>query len=172
MSDLSRLVFLVETVTLEAQHLRQTDLRLFQRPFDAVRAADLRANVDEAERTDAFVARFGRLQDTLADKLLPELLRCLAEPVGPAIDTLDRAEKLGLLRSADDWLAARKLRNRMVHEYVRDPAELAEALNEGHALVSLLSDFAEAVVQFGQTRGMLPARIAASGSPEFKSPPA
>ncbi len=74
MSDLARLVFLVETVTLEAQHLRQTDQRLFQRPFDAVRAADLRINVDEAERTDAFVARFGRLQDTLADKLLPELL--------------------------------------------------------------------------------------------------
>ncbi len=165
MSDLSRLVFLVETVTLEAQHLRQTDLRLFQRSFDAVRAADLRVNVDEAERTDAFVARFGRLQDTLADKLLPELLRCLAEPVGPAIDNLDRAEKLGLLRSADDWVAARKLRNRMVHEYVRNPAELAEALNEGHGLVSLLSDFAAAVVQFGQVRGMLPARTAASGSP-------
>lgn len=160
MSDLARLVFLVETVTLEAQHLRQTDQRLFQRSFDALRAADLRVNVDEAERTDAFVARFGRLQDTLADKLLPELLRCLAEPVGAAIDNLDRAEKLGLLRSADDWLAARKLRNRMVHEYVRNPAELAEALNEGHGLVSLLSDFAEAVVQFGQVRGMLPTRLA------------
>ena len=73
------------------------------------------------------------------------------------IDNLDRAEKLGLLRSADDWLAARKLRNRMVHEYVRDPAELAEALNEGHALVSLLSDFGEAVAQFAQRRGILPA---------------
>ena len=140
MSDLSRLVF-----------------RLFQRPFDAARAANLRTDIDEAERTDAIVARFGRLQDTLGDKLLPELLRCLAEPVGPAIDNLDRAEKLGLLRSADDWLAARKLRNRMVHEYVRNPAELAEALNEGHALVSLLADFGEAVAQFGQRRGMLPA---------------
>ena len=157
MSDLARLVFLVETVTLEAEHLCQTDRRLFQRPFDSARAAELRVNVDEAERTDAFVARFGRLQDTLADKLLPELLRCLAEPLGPAIDNLDRAEKLGLLRSADDWLAARKLRNRMVHEYVRDSAELAEALNEGHALVPLLTDFGEAVARFGQKRGMLPA---------------
>ena len=81
----------------------------------------------------------------------------LAEPLGPAIDNLDRAEKLGLLRSADDWLAARKLRNRMVHEYVRDSAELAEALNEGHALVPLLTDFGEAVARFGQKRGMLPA---------------
>ena len=155
MSDLSRLLFLVETVGLEAHHLRQTDLRLFARPFDAVRAASLRTDVDEAERTDAFVARFGRLQDTLGEKLLPELLRCLAEPVGPVIDNLDRAEKLGLLRSADDWLAARKLRNRMVHEYVRDPTELADALNEGHALVSLLADFGEAVAQFAHRRGIL-----------------
>ena len=62
-----------------------------------------------------------------------------------------------LLRSADDWLTARKLRNRMVHEYVRDSAELAEALNEGHALVPLPTDFGEAVTRFGQKRGMLPA---------------
>lgn len=156
MSDFSRLAFLVETVELETQHLCQTDQRLFQRPFDAARAAGLRINVDEAERTDAFVARFGRLQDTLADKLLPELLRCLAEPVGPAVDNLDRAEKLGLLRSADDWLAARKLRNRMVHEYVRNPAELAEALNEGHSLVPLLAEFGEGVARFSAKRGMLP----------------
>ena len=155
MNDLSRLLFLVETVGLEAHHLRQTDVRLFARPFDAARASNLRSDLDEAERTDAFVARFGRLQDTLGEKLLPQLLRCLAEPVGPVIDNLDRAEKLGLLRSADDWLAARKLRNRMVHEYVRDPAELAEALNEGHALVPLLADFGEAVTQFGQRRGIL-----------------
>ena len=32
-------------------------------------------DIDLAERVDAFVARFGRLQDTAADKLLPELLR-------------------------------------------------------------------------------------------------
>ncbi len=152
MSEMTRLLFLVETVGLEAHHLRQTDLRLFALPFDAARAANLRTNVDEAERTDAFVARFGRLQDTLGEKLLPELLRSLAEPVGPVIDNLDRAEKLGLLRSAEDWLAARKLRNRMVHEYVRDPAELAEALNEGHALVSLLADFGEAVAKFVERR--------------------
>lgn len=32
-----------------------------------------------AERTDAFVFRFGRLEDTVADKLLPALLVWLAE---------------------------------------------------------------------------------------------
>lgn len=100
------------------------------------------------------MARFGRLQDTLADKLLPSTLGWLAEPVGPAIDNLDRAEKLGLLGSADEWLAARKLRNRMVHEYVRDAARLAEALNEGHRLVPLLTSFARKVNEFCAARGL------------------
>ena len=65
----ARLAFLVETVELEAQHLLETDGRLFAAPFSAHRATALRTQVDESDRTDAFVARFGGLQDTLAAKL-------------------------------------------------------------------------------------------------------
>lgn len=150
-----RLAFLIETVELETQHLLDTDGRLFAQSFDPDRAARLRTNIDESERTDAFVARFGRLQDTVADKLLPDFLRCLAEPVGAAIDNLDRAEKLGLLNSADDWLASRKLRNRMVHEYVRDAVALAEALNQGHVLVPMLVSLGRAIAQDCRRRGLL-----------------
>ncbi len=150
-----RLAFLVETVELEARHLLETNRRLFAQPFSADRVTALRNNIDESERTDAFVARFGRLQDTVTDKLLPEYLRRLAEPVGPTIDNLDRAEKLGLLKSADDWLASRKLRNRMVHEYVRDAAELAAALNQGHAQVELLVNFAQVISADCRRRGLL-----------------
>ena len=151
----ARLAFLVETVELEARYLIETDRRLFAVPFSADRATAMRTQVDESERCDAFVARFGRLQDTLSDKLLPELLRSLAEPVGAVIDNLDRAEKLGLLSSADEWLASDKLRNRMVHGYVRDPAELAQALNQGHALVPLLLSFAMAIASDCRRRGLL-----------------
>jgi len=38
-------------------------------------AQDLENNIELAERVEAFVARFGRLQDTLGDKLLPTLLK-------------------------------------------------------------------------------------------------
>ena len=157
MTDALRLAYLIDTVELEAKHLLETDSRLFALPFDRQRAEALRTSIDESERTDAFVARFGRLQDTVADKLLPEFLRCLAEPVGAAIDNLDRVEKLGLLSSADDWLASRKLRNRMVHEYVRDAAELAAALNQGHALVPMLVSLATAIASDSRRRGLLPA---------------
>ncbi len=156
MTDALRLAYLIDTVELEAKHLLETDSRLFALPLDPQRAEALRTSIDESERTDAFVARFGRLQNTVADKLLPEFLRCLAEPVGAAIDNLDRVEKLGLLSSADDWLACRKLRNRMVHEYVRDAAELAAALNQGHALVPMLVSLARAIASNSRRRGLLP----------------
>ena len=128
-----RLHHLADVVTREAAHLLQTDQRLFGPGFGQPEAASLQGNVDLAERVDAFVARFGRLQDTLGAALLPRLLEALLEPTGSVLDNLNRAEKLGWVRSAADGAALRLLRNRMVHEYVSDAAILADALNAAHA---------------------------------------
>jgi hypothetical protein len=133
-----KLCFLAETVLAEVDLLRITDGRLFATPMDAQRAGTLRQDIDLAERVDAFVARFGRLQDTVGDKLLPAILAWLAEPVGPAIDNLARAERLGWIGSASDWIECRQLRNFMIHEYVRDMTVLAAALSKGHLAVPLL----------------------------------
>lgn len=140
-----RLRFLVETVLAEAMLLSGTDRRLFATPMDAARAATLSEDADTSERVDAFVARFGRLQDTLGDKLLPRLLQWLAEPVGPAIDNIAKAERLGLIGSGEQWIEARQLRNFMVHEPVRDPGVLAAALRRGHETVLLLLEAARAM---------------------------
>jgi len=91
-----------------------------------------------AERLDAFVSRFGRLQDNLGDKFLPQLLSAMAEKPGAAIDNLDRAERLGWIESAEAWLEIRKLRNQMVHEYIEDLTLLTSALQTGHNHVSTL----------------------------------
>lgn len=61
-----RLVFLAETVMAESSLLSITDGRLFASPMDRVRAGTLRDDVELAERVDAFVAHFGRLQDISA----------------------------------------------------------------------------------------------------------
>ena len=134
-----RLQFLAETVSAEASLLESTDARLFVQPMTAARAAALRTELDDSERVDAFVARFGRLQDTVGDKLLPLLLQQLAEPLGAAIDNLLRAERLGLLDNADQWIETRQLRNLMVHEYIRDAELLAASLQRGHDRVPLLT---------------------------------
>lgn len=141
-----RLQFLVRVVRKERAHLEGTDQRLFAEPFTPARAAELEQDPQLAERVEAFVARFGRLQDTLGDKLLPVLLGALGESPGAAIDNLDKAERLGLIASADEWMAIRKLRNQMVHEYVEDLTVLASALKSGHDFVPVLARTADNLI--------------------------
>ena len=137
-----RLQFLARVVGKECRHLETTDRRLFEQPFTPERAALLETDAELAERVEAFVGRFGRLQDTLGDKLLPLLLTALGERAGAVMDNLDRAERLGLLVSAEEWLAMRNLRNQMVHEYVEDLTLLSGALAAGHSFVQALVDTA------------------------------
>lgn len=134
----SRLRFLVRVVQRESKHLLATDSRVFTGPFTVECARRLDGDIELSERVEAFVARFSRLQDTIGDKLIPVLLHALGEPLGAVVDNLDRAERLGWLPSADEWLATRKLRNQMIHEYVEDPAILASALQAGHERVPML----------------------------------
>ena len=116
-----RLQFLSRVVRRECFHLAGTDQRLFDKPFSAERAKQLDSDPEQAERVEAFVGRLGRLQDTIGGKLLPLILIALGETPATMIDNLDRAERLDLIKSTDDWLTMRKLRNQMVHEYVEDP---------------------------------------------------
>jgi hypothetical protein len=133
-----RLQFLARVVSKECKHLATTDQRLFGVLLSLEQVAHLEEDTDLAARVDAFVSRFGRLQDTVGDKMLPLLLVALGEKLSAAIDNLDRAERLGLLKSSDEWMTMRNLRNQMVHEYVEDPLVLNSALQTGHAFVPSL----------------------------------
>lgn len=148
-----RLQFLVRVVTKECKHLATTDQSLFAGSFTLEQAAQLEENPDLAERVEAFVGRFGRLQDTVGDKLLPLLLTALGEKASSAIDNLDRAERIGLLQSADDWMTMRNLRNQMVHEYIEDPVILSNALQTGHAFVPTLIAAANSMCAEIEQRG-------------------
>jgi len=96
-----RLTFLSRVVERELTHLQTTDRRLFAQPLTLSQVQTLNTNHDLAERIEAFVSRFGRLQDTLGNQLLPQLLRLVEEPVGAMVDNLDCAERLGWIASAD-----------------------------------------------------------------------
>jgi uncharacterized protein with HEPN domain len=136
--NVERLHFLLKVAGKETAHLLETTKRLSQENINKIWVEQLEKKPDLAERIDAFVARFGRLQDHLGDKLTPELLRQMLEVPSSAIDNLNKMEKLGLLSSMLDWVEARNLRNRLVHEYVEDPEEFASAINRAIALVPLL----------------------------------
>jgi hypothetical protein len=134
----ARLEFLARVTDKACQHLLDTDGRLFGNLFTIEDAQKIDTDPILAERLDAFVSRFGRLQDTVGDKLLPALLSALAEKTGPAIDNLDKCEKFGFIESSDGWMEMRRLRNQMVHEYIEDLAVLTSALRTGHAFVPTL----------------------------------
>lgn len=148
-----RLQFLARVVRKECIHLTTTDQRLFGNLFTLEQAARLEADPDLAERVEAFVGRFGRLQDTVGDKLLPLLLDALGEKTSAAIDNLDRAERLEFLHSADEWMTMRNLRNQMVHEYVEDMVVLSSALQTGHAFVPALIATANKMLAEIERRG-------------------
>jgi len=134
----TRLQYLARIVEREMKRLETTDRRLFAQPFAVDRARALANDEDLAERVEAFVSRFGRLQDTIGDKLLPAYLVAHGERIATFVDNLDRAEKLDLVEDAQAWIDMRKLRNQMVHEYVEDPVVLASAIAAAHDFVPCL----------------------------------
>jgi len=101
------------------------------------------------------------MQDTMADKLFPRWLLALAETPGSQIETLNSAERLGVLTSTEQWLEARNLRNRLVLEYMTEPEKFAEdlALAKEYSLV-LLDTFnrlrQDAIARMGHKAENLP----------------
>ena len=150
-----RFVFLNRVVNKEIQHLRFSATRVFDQALDVERAATLANDEAFAERVEAFASRFCRLQDTVGDKLLPLWLQALGEKRGAVVDNLDKAEKLGMLESADRWLAIRQTRNQMIHEHIESAQVLADALNAAHDYQEQIISFAKAILTDAKKRGLI-----------------
>ena len=153
--SLERLRFLVRIVRKQIKLLHRSDQTLFssiQKPWSL---AELESDDLLANAVETFVARFGRLQDILGDKLLPRLLKALGENPSSFADNLDLAEKLGWMESVSDWLGVRALRNQMIQEYLEDLHILKIALEKAHAFVPKLIQVANNLIQEINRRGWL-----------------
>lgn len=124
-SPLSRFLHTLQIVRREGRQLLWSRSRLFGTSIDEAWVHALDTNPEQAETLEAFVSRYGRMQDTIADKPLPRWLAALAERPGSQIETLNRAERLGVIEDTTTWLEARQLRNRLIHEYMTDAAGFA-----------------------------------------------
>lgn len=118
----------LEIVRRELNALDFSYKKLFSRTIDKKWVESLEQDMEAAEEVEAYVSRFGRLQDTMGDKLLPRALAVALETPGSMIDNLNRAERLGWIDDAAAWAAVRGLRNRLVHEYMTDAQRFAEDL--------------------------------------------
>ena len=81
---------------------------------------------------DQLAYRFGKLQDTLGQRVLPGILDLSEEPLPestPFGEKLQRLERLGVVPDVNQWRILRELRNQLTHEYLDAPALKAAALN-------------------------------------------
>lgn len=114
----------------EAEHLRYSQATLFALSLDLTWVQDLAHQPALAEKVEAFVSRFARLQDHLGEKLLPRYAALVGESPKTLIDTLAFAERAEVLDDADAFIAARRLRNALVHEYMHDAQVFLDSLLE------------------------------------------
>ncbi len=92
---------------------------------------------ENLESWEGFVSRFARVSDLfLSQYLRSKILE--ADPAfrGEIIDLLNKAEKMGLIESADNWYEIRALRNFSVHESAGE--KFSKTLNRMLQLTPLL----------------------------------
>lgn len=129
---------------------------------------------DEQVRTlDQLVFRFGRLQDAIGTRLLPALLQLTQEwrDDEPFLDKLNRAEKIGMLPSAEQWQLLRELRNQTAHEYPAQPELVLANLRRLVGHVPMLEQAHEQMASAAQQRASAQ-HLAALGGTEPENQPA
>jgi uncharacterized protein YutE (UPF0331/DUF86 family) len=75
---------------------------------------------DELTEFEALSGRFARLVDLLIQKIFRLIDELNLAPQGTVRDSINRAEKNGLIDSAEHLVEMRRLRNQIAHEYVTE----------------------------------------------------
>ncbi|MCY2944683.1 MAG: hypothetical protein NT142_09145 [Planctomycetota bacterium] len=144
-----KVLLVMELAQREGGHLTYTHRTLFAENIDLVWVEALASSEIFAEKIDAFVSRFARLQDHISEKLIPRFAALLGENPKSMLDVLAYAEKMEWLDNTELFLGTRKLRNLLVHEYMTDPQLFLESLhaaNLGTPMLLAIVDKLAAVV--------------------------
>lgn len=153
--ELLRLCVLFDVVRREVAHLQFSRHQLFELQTPTIEWLNsLEHRPEDAVILEAFVSRFARLQDTLAGKLIPAWLMALQENSASQLENLTKAEKLGVLDNVEDWLAARNMRNQLVHEYVQNMDDMLEALEMAKEATQMFSNTYDALLSY--TKRVIP----------------
>ena len=129
--------------------------------FAAIKHPAVQNLSDEEVRTlDQLVFRFGKLQDAIGTRLLPAMLQILQEwqESDAFLDKLNRAEKMGILPSVEQWLLLRELRNQTAHEYPEHPEVILANLRHIVAHAPLLEKTFTQIADAANTRILHPAQ--------------
>ena len=135
-------------------HLQSAWLEAVDFPALKTEAKDYTLTDSQIRTLDQLIFRFGKLQDAIGTRLLPTLLQLLQEwqENEAFLDKLNRAEKLGLLYSVDQWQRLRELRNQITHEYPDNPEAIIIGLRRLVAHVPILLEMHEQIVKAAAVR--------------------
>ncbi|MDX8399601.1 MAG: hypothetical protein R8K20_05070 [Gallionellaceae bacterium] len=146
--------FALDIAKKEKGHLEYSLRTLFEQKIDIQWVRSLDEREDLAEKIDAFVGRFGRLQDYIGEKLIPRFAILLGESSKSLLDMLSYAERMGWLDSAEAFIGAGKLRNLLVHEYMGDAELFLEALQAAAPATRMLMDVVDRIERQGSEIGL------------------
>lgn len=98
---------------------------------------------------DAFTLRFSKLQDMVVRHLLRLVHQVeLADPPEAIIDLVAAAERRHLFPETADWMALRRARNGLTHDYPTDPERAAAALEYALEQTAVLLDITDRLTAY------------------------
>lgn len=108
-------------------------------------------SVGQRESCEALTSRFARLNDLLLQRVFRTLDRMELVDDSSLIDRLERAERRGLIDSAEHWRELRLLRNAIAHDYLIEAADrvLTDALDAAPELLQSAARIQEYVRRKG-----------------------
>jgi uncharacterized protein YutE (UPF0331/DUF86 family) len=105
-------------------------------------------NYEELESFEALTSRFARLSDMIIQKIFRFFEVLDLEEQGTIRDRINRAERKGIIESADDFIQARILRNEIAHEY--ESEHLYEIFQRVIELSPVLLESVDRILEYSQ----------------------
>jgi uncharacterized protein YutE (UPF0331/DUF86 family) len=104
---------------------------------------------EEQDRFESLTAKFARLSDLIIKQAIKLIdILDLDEPPETVRDSINRAEKKGLIESGIRFIEIRKLRNRIAHEYAESEEDISEIYKEVLQSTPLLFDSVSRIINY------------------------
>ena len=106
---------------------------------------------EERDRFESLTSKFARLSDLIIKQAIKVIdILDLEEAPETVRDAINRAEKKGLISSAEKFIEIRKLRNRISHEYAESDADIDGIYAAVFNQVPELFDSVEMILRYTQ----------------------
>ena len=110
-------------------------------------------SLEEQDRFESLTSKYARLSDLIIKQAIKLIdILDLDEAPETVRDAINRAEKKGLIGSAQEFAIVRKLRNRIAHEYAESEEDIVEIYNEALRTTPLLFDSVQRINSYANGR--------------------